>query len=107
MLVARSRKPSGRFATLARLVLRGHEDRVIFAAFSFDGARIVTASDDKTARLCQIGNLPLFPNRSSPVYRGRRDSFNEPFAAVVELPDFLLADSDNRDPALMAVSRRQ
>jgi len=32
-------------------VLRGHEDEVNSAAFSRDGARIVTASDDKTARI--------------------------------------------------------
>jgi WD domain, G-beta repeat len=34
-----------------RLSLTGHKDGVTFAAFSPDGARIVTASDDKTARL--------------------------------------------------------
>jgi WD40 repeat protein len=33
------------------LVLRGHEDRVYSAAFSPDGERIVTASEDKTARV--------------------------------------------------------
>ena len=33
-------------------VLRGHEDVVLSAAFSPDGTRIVTASDDKTARIC-------------------------------------------------------
>jgi dipeptidyl aminopeptidase/acylaminoacyl peptidase len=34
-----------------RLVLRGHEDKVWSAAFSPDGQRIVTASEDKTARV--------------------------------------------------------
>ena len=33
------------------IVLRGHEDCVASAAFSPDGARIVTASDDRTARI--------------------------------------------------------
>jgi WD40 repeat protein len=32
-------------------VLGDHEDRVVFAAFSPDGSRIVTASWDKTARI--------------------------------------------------------
>jgi WD40 repeat protein len=32
-------------------VLRGHEEFVIFAAFSLDGSRIVTTSPDKTARI--------------------------------------------------------
>src|SRR5262249_45079706 len=32
-------------------VLRGHENIAVSAAFSPDGARIVTASDDKTARI--------------------------------------------------------
>jgi WD40 repeat protein len=34
-----------------RLVLKGHEHSVFSAAFSPDGKRIVTASDDNTARL--------------------------------------------------------
>ena len=34
-----------------RLTLSGHEDSVLSAAFSPDGARIVTASRDKTARI--------------------------------------------------------
>ena len=33
------------------LALRGHEGTVTSAAFSPDGARVVTASDDKTARV--------------------------------------------------------
>lgn len=33
------------------MVITGHTDRVISAAFSPDGQRIVTASDDKTARI--------------------------------------------------------
>jgi WD40 repeat protein len=32
-------------------VLRGHENWVVYAAFSPDGARVVTASRDKTARI--------------------------------------------------------
>ena len=41
-------------ATLARrelLVLRGHEGAVYAAAFSPDGARIVSGSDDSTVRV--------------------------------------------------------
>ena len=34
-----------------RKVLRGHDDAVWSAAFSPDGARVVTASADKTARV--------------------------------------------------------
>ena len=32
-------------------MLRGHDDYVTSAAFSPDGSRIVTASEDKTARI--------------------------------------------------------
>jgi WD40 repeat protein len=41
-------------------VLRGHESRVLSAAFSPDGARVVTASDDRTARI-----WPVFPTTSA------------------------------------------
>ena len=34
-----------------RLILRGHESSVLFGGFSSDGARIVTASADNTARI--------------------------------------------------------
>jgi WD40 repeat protein len=36
------------------VVLRDHDDRVYSAAFSPDGARVVTASDDKTARILDV-----------------------------------------------------
>ena len=36
-------------------MLRGHEGRVNSAAFSADGRRLVTASDDRTARLWEAG----------------------------------------------------
>jgi WD domain, G-beta repeat len=35
-------------------VLRGHDDRVWIAAFSGDGTRLVTAGDDKTARIWDV-----------------------------------------------------
>jgi hypothetical protein len=38
-------------ASALRLVLQGHTDTVVSASFSPDGARIVTASSDRTARL--------------------------------------------------------
>jgi WD40 repeat protein len=34
--------------------LRGHEDRVVAAAFSSDGTRVVTASVDHTARIWDV-----------------------------------------------------
>jgi WD domain, G-beta repeat len=39
------------FQTDWRLILEGHDDHVNSAAFSPDGSRIVTASNDKTARI--------------------------------------------------------
>ena len=41
-------------------VLQWHEDRLSSAAFSPDGARVVTASDDRTARI-----WPVFPTTSA------------------------------------------
>ena len=37
----------------------GHQDNVTYAAFAPDGSRIVTASDDKTARIYLIGFVDL------------------------------------------------
>src|SRR6266404_2395925 len=37
--------------TNSRLLLRGHKDAVLYAAYSSDGAKIVTASADHTARI--------------------------------------------------------
>jgi WD40 repeat protein len=34
--------------------LKGHDDAVLSAAFSADGARIVTASGDRTARVWDV-----------------------------------------------------
>ena len=39
-----------------RLALRGHEDRVTSAQFSADGKTVLTASDDKTARLWDVAS---------------------------------------------------
>ena len=39
-------------------MLRGHDDAVLSAAFSLDGARVVTASHDKTARVWGVGAIP-------------------------------------------------
>ncbi len=39
------------FASRTRAVLKGHAGTIIFASFSPDGRRIVTASDDTTARV--------------------------------------------------------
>jgi WD40 repeat protein len=39
-------------------VLRGNDDAVLSAAFSLDGARVVTASHDKTARVWDVGAIP-------------------------------------------------
>jgi hypothetical protein len=41
--------------------LRGHERTVLSAVFSADGARLLTASDDKTARLALI--VPMHQHR--------------------------------------------
>jgi hypothetical protein len=37
--------------TNSRLLLRGHKDAILYAAYSSDGAKIVTASADHTARI--------------------------------------------------------
>jgi len=40
-----------RTAEVPFIELKGHTDGVMFAAFSPDGKKIVTASNDKTARI--------------------------------------------------------
>jgi hypothetical protein len=42
-------------------MLSGHGNQVVSAAFSSDGARIVTASLDHTARIWQLDPLVLLP----------------------------------------------
>src|SRR5205814_1886503 len=55
-------------ASRALAVLRGHEGTVFSAAFSPDGRRIVTASDDKTVRIWDAGAA-----REITVLRGHQD----------------------------------
>ncbi|MBI4615360.1 MAG: DUF4062 domain-containing protein, partial [Planctomycetes bacterium] len=43
--------PAVELGTALRLVLRGHESGVTSAAFSADGSRVVSASDDSTVRI--------------------------------------------------------
>ena len=54
-----------------RTVLRGHEDAVNFAAFSPDGARVVSASNDKTARVWNVQSGVQLA-----VFRGHTDAVN-------------------------------
>ena len=58
-------------------MLKGHDGFVSSAAFSPDGARVVTASDDMTARVWDISAIP------------KGDIFH---VACVWLPDHDLAD---------------
>jgi WD40 repeat protein len=52
-------------------VLRGHDDSVNSAAFSPDGSRIVTASDDHTARIWNVATA-----KEIAILRGHDDSVN-------------------------------
>ena len=52
-------------------VLRGHDNEVMSAAFSPDGSRIVTASDDKTARIWDAATA-----KEIAVLRGHDDVVN-------------------------------
>src|SRR5438093_2431008 len=47
-------KPDNRVGELR--VLEGHSDRVLSVAFSSDGKRAVSASQDRTIRLWSVGN---------------------------------------------------
>ena len=55
----------------APVVLRGHEGRVYSASFSPDGRRIVTASEDDTARVWKtdgLGAPVVLRGHEGPVY---------------------------------------
>lgn len=56
-------------ASRALIVLRGHNDQVLSAAYSADGARIVTASRDRTARTWNAAT-----GREIKVFRGHKDA---------------------------------
>jgi hypothetical protein len=48
ILTSAPRRAAG---TCKPVVLRGHDNRIVAAVFSPDGTRVVTASDDQTARV--------------------------------------------------------
>ena len=48
-------------------VLQGHEDQVLFAAFCYDGTRVITTSRDRTARLWDVAS-----GRQLIVFRGHQ-----------------------------------
>jgi WD40 repeat protein len=57
-------------SNLRQLALRGHEGSVNFAAYSPDGKRIVTASDDNTARIWDVSTgkeIKVMRSRNGPV----------------------------------------
>src|SRR5207247_83960 len=99
------------FAPSRTLVLRGHEEAVVEAAFSPDGKHVVTASVDRTARVWNAdgtGEPLILRGSDSPVYSaafspdGKRIVTASGDAVVRVWPDIDLLPPD--DPKLWAAT---
>ena len=66
------------------LTLKGHTDNVTSASFSADGSRLVTGSDDNTARVS--GTPATGAEESSPPHQGHTEPVRQ-FGNVVQAPE--------------------